>query len=97
MSQHAEPAIRPRRIIMSGILAGVGLGIMGCAALPPRSGCVAGEGGYAPFTRASRVHGVTANLWCGKATPCPAFRGIVEFDPEGRVLKATCEPMHGPD
>ena len=71
------------------LLIGV-LCLTGCASLPPRSGCAAGDVRYNFLTKTPSVDGVTENCWGNR---CPAFAARTSYYENGQVKEAACEPV----
>lgn len=63
--------------------------LCGCAALPPRSGCVSGNLHYSWSSRSPQ--GLTAASSCWGRN-CPAFTSVVKIDEQGKATEARCEP-----
>ncbi len=63
--------------------------LAGCAGLPPRSGCVAGNLHYSWNSRSPQGLASVSNCW---GSDCPAFTAIVKLDEQGKVTEARCEP-----
>ncbi len=81
--------------MMRWMLLGLCGGLLGCAGLPPRSGCMAGDARYTWMTRTPQGIVAMANCW-GPGASCPAFQASVEVNTDGKVTKASCTPARSP-
>ena len=75
-----------RRLVAACLL------LAGCASLPARTGCLAGNVHYSWTTRTPQGVVATSNAWCRPDQACPAFQATVKVDETGKITEATCSP-----